>query len=94
MADRGGKIEVDIHAKYIISDAGVVNTFKTLLPQEVAQKSCMFFLLSYLLILFSSFFLILKRFNCLPGSIAWGFQRVFSKKLFMQNGIFCIFLTL
>jgi len=42
VADRGGKIEVDIHAKYIISDAGVVNTFKTLLPQEVAKKSCIY----------------------------------------------------
>ncbi|XP_005089177.1 all-trans-retinol 13,14-reductase [Aplysia californica] len=38
----GGKSEVDLHARYIISDAGAVNTFKTLLPQEIAQKSCIY----------------------------------------------------
>ena len=30
---------VDVHAPLVISDAGVVNTFTTLLPQQVAQKS-------------------------------------------------------
>ncbi|XP_012934886.1 all-trans-retinol 13,14-reductase [Aplysia californica] len=35
----GGKTKVDVYAKYIISDAGIDNTFKTLLPREIAQKS-------------------------------------------------------
>jgi len=34
-----GKTPVDIFAKNIVSDAGVVNTFKKLLPPEVATKS-------------------------------------------------------
>ncbi|XP_076452780.1 all-trans-retinol 13,14-reductase-like [Babylonia areolata] len=33
---------VDLHAKYIISDAGAINTFRKLLPASVAQKSCMY----------------------------------------------------
>ncbi|XP_070205983.1 all-trans-retinol 13,14-reductase-like [Littorina saxatilis] len=32
--------DVDIHAKKIVSDAGAINTFKRLLPQDVAKKSC------------------------------------------------------
>ena len=36
------KTSVDIHAKYIISDAGVVNTFKTLLPENVSLKSSIY----------------------------------------------------
>ncbi|XP_005089178.1 all-trans-retinol 13,14-reductase [Aplysia californica] len=35
----GGKTKVDVYAKYIISDAGIDNTFKALLPREIAQKS-------------------------------------------------------
>ena len=35
-----GKMDQEIRAKIIISDAGVVNTFKTLLPPEVAEASC------------------------------------------------------
>ena len=34
------KMDTEIRAKIIISDAGVVNTFKTLLPPQVAQASC------------------------------------------------------
>ncbi|PVD31233.1 hypothetical protein C0Q70_06645 [Pomacea canaliculata] len=33
---------VAIYAKTIISDAGVINTFKHLLPREVAKKSCIY----------------------------------------------------
>ncbi|KAK3760737.1 hypothetical protein RRG08_027307 [Elysia crispata] len=33
------KMDTEIRAKIIISDAGVVNTFKTLLPSQVAQAS-------------------------------------------------------
>uniref|UniRef100_A0A0B7B8V7 Amine oxidase domain-containing protein n=1 Tax=Arion vulgaris TaxID=1028688 RepID=A0A0B7B8V7_9EUPU len=36
---RVGKNELDIHAKYIISNAGVVNTFQKLLPEKVAKAS-------------------------------------------------------
>jgi len=32
---------VDIHAPLVISDAGVVNTFTKLLPQEIANQSSM-----------------------------------------------------
>ena len=31
--------DINIFAKRIISDAGVINTFKHLLPREIAQKS-------------------------------------------------------
>ena len=31
--------EVNIFAKRVVSDAGVINTFKHLLPREIAQKS-------------------------------------------------------
>ena len=31
--------DVDLFAKRIISDAGILNTFKNLLPKEVAVKS-------------------------------------------------------
>ncbi|KAL8584777.1 hypothetical protein ACOMHN_035696 [Nucella lapillus] len=34
--------DVDLFAKYIISDAGAINTFKKLLPANVAQKSCIY----------------------------------------------------
>ncbi|KAI8783297.1 all-trans-retinol 13,14-reductase isoform X3 [Biomphalaria glabrata] len=34
-----GKNSSEIYAKYIISDAGVVNTFNTLLPEDVAKSS-------------------------------------------------------
>ncbi|XP_059144383.1 all-trans-retinol 13,14-reductase-like [Physella acuta] len=39
---RVGKNEMDVFARYIISDAGVVNTFKTLLPESVARSSCIY----------------------------------------------------
>ncbi|KAK3084149.1 hypothetical protein FSP39_009012 [Pinctada imbricata] len=39
---RKGESEVDIFARNIISDAGVSNTFKRLLPKEVATKSCIY----------------------------------------------------
>lgn len=35
-----GKNDCEIHASYIISDAGAVNTFKTLLPEAIAKSSC------------------------------------------------------
>jgi hypothetical protein len=35
-----GNTSCDLFAKYIISDAGVSNTFKHLLPKEIAVKSC------------------------------------------------------
>ena len=31
---------VDLFAKKIVSDAGIINTFKKLLPTDVAKKSC------------------------------------------------------
>jgi len=31
--------DVDLFAKRIISDAGIMNTFKHLLPKEVAEKA-------------------------------------------------------
>ncbi|KAI8783298.1 all-trans-retinol 13,14-reductase isoform X2 [Biomphalaria glabrata] len=34
-----GKNDCEIHASYIISDAGAVNTFKTLLPEAIAKSS-------------------------------------------------------
>ena len=34
--------DIDVMAPLVISDAGVVNTFKTLLPKEIACKSGMF----------------------------------------------------
>uniref|UniRef100_A0A0B7AWV0 Amine oxidase domain-containing protein n=1 Tax=Arion vulgaris TaxID=1028688 RepID=A0A0B7AWV0_9EUPU len=37
-----GKKAVDVRAKYIISDAGVVNTFKRLLPENVAKASSIY----------------------------------------------------
>ncbi|KAH9515074.1 hypothetical protein Btru_019113 [Bulinus truncatus] len=36
---RVGNNQCEIYAKYIISDAGVMNTFKTLLPETVAKSS-------------------------------------------------------
>ncbi|CAL1538385.1 unnamed protein product [Lymnaea stagnalis] len=39
---RVGKSEIEIRARYIISDAGVVNTFKSLLPEKVAKASCIY----------------------------------------------------
>ncbi|XP_059175978.1 all-trans-retinol 13,14-reductase-like, partial [Physella acuta] len=39
---RVGKNETDVFARYIISDAGVVNTFKKLLPESVAKSSCIY----------------------------------------------------
>ena len=35
-----GSRNVDLFAKKIVSDAGVINTFKKLLPTDVAKKSC------------------------------------------------------
>lgn len=35
-----GNTSCDLFAKYIISDAGASNTFKHLLPKEIATKSC------------------------------------------------------
>ncbi|GFS02439.1 all-trans-retinol 13,14-reductase [Elysia marginata] len=40
------KMDTTIQAKIIISDAGVVNTFKSLLPQQVAQASRIYPLIS------------------------------------------------
>lgn len=34
--------DVDLPAKMVVSDASVVTTFKTLLPQEIAKKSCIY----------------------------------------------------
>ncbi|ESO82424.1 hypothetical protein LOTGIDRAFT_198008 [Lottia gigantea] len=34
--------DMDINAKYIISDAGVINTFQYLLPPTIATKSCIY----------------------------------------------------
>ncbi|CAG5133385.1 unnamed protein product [Candidula unifasciata] len=39
---RVGKSECEIRAKYIISDAGVTNTFKKLLPENVARQSSIY----------------------------------------------------
>ncbi|CAG5133384.1 unnamed protein product [Candidula unifasciata] len=39
---RVGRQEVEVRAKHIISDAGVTNTFKKLLPENVARKSCIY----------------------------------------------------
>lgn len=35
-----GSENVDLFAKKIVSDVGVINTFKKLLPIDVAKKSC------------------------------------------------------
>ena len=35
-----GSENVDLFAKKIVSDVGVINTFKKLLPTDVAKKSC------------------------------------------------------
>ncbi|XP_046543995.1 all-trans-retinol 13,14-reductase-like [Haliotis rubra] len=34
--------DVDIYARQVISDAGARNTFKTLIPKEIAEKSCFY----------------------------------------------------
>ncbi len=34
-----GQEEIDITAPIVISAAGVINTFKTLLPKQVAEKT-------------------------------------------------------
>ena len=31
--------EVNVYAKRVISDAGVINTFKYLLPKEISQQN-------------------------------------------------------
>ena len=31
--------DVNVYAKYIISDVGVKNTFKSMLPRQIAEKS-------------------------------------------------------
>ncbi|KAH9502815.1 hypothetical protein Btru_074531 [Bulinus truncatus] len=41
-----GKDECVIYARYIISDAGIMNTFKTLLPEAVARSSRIYPLIS------------------------------------------------
>ena len=35
-----GSENVDLFAEKIVSDVGVINTFKKLLPTDVAKKSC------------------------------------------------------
>ncbi|XP_046380496.2 all-trans-retinol 13,14-reductase-like [Haliotis rufescens] len=40
--------EVDVFAKQVISDAGARNTFKTLIPKEIAEKSCYYNLVDQL----------------------------------------------
>ena len=39
-----GENDVDVYAPLVISDAGLVNTFKTLLPPTIADKSCRYYI--------------------------------------------------
>ena len=49
--------DVDVSAPIVISDAGLINTYQSLLPPEVAQKSRKF----YLLILFGFVLFVLQH---------------------------------